>query len=59
MNDQERDERIVKMDTNIDWLIKMVGNHLQHHSKLLFWGMGIVSTLIIALAATVFSLIAK
>ncbi len=59
MNDQERDERIVKMDTNIDWLIKMVGNHLQHHSKLLFWGMGIVTALIITLAGTILSLISK
>ena len=49
MNDQERDEHIIRMDTNIKWLMKIVGNHLQHHSKLLFWGMGITGTLVVAL----------
>lgn len=59
MDQQKRDELITKIDTNVDWLIKIVGNHLQHHSKLLFWGLGLVTTLIIALVATVFSLITK
>lgn len=57
MDQQKRDELITKIDTNVDWLIKIQGNHLRHHDKLLFWGLGIVTTLIIALCATIFSLI--
>ncbi len=59
MNDQERDEHITRIDTNVGWLIDIVGNHLQHHSKLLFWGLGVVTTIIVALVAVIFSLITK
>ena len=59
MNDQERDEHITRIDTNVGWLIDIVGNHLQHHSKLLFWGLGVVTIIIVALVTTIFSLIAQ
>lgn len=57
-NKTDRD-LLVQAVNDICWLKKIMGNHLQHHSKLLFWGLGIMATLVIALAATIFSLIAK
>ena len=57
MNQQDRNELITRIDTNVEWLMKIVGNHLQHHSKLLFWGLGIVGMLTVGLILALVSLV--
>ncbi len=41
---------LIQAVNDICWLKKIMGNHLQHHSKLLYWVLGIMGSLIIAMA---------
>ena len=40
---------LIQAVNDICWLKKIMGNHLQHHSKLLYWVLGIMGSLIIAM----------
>ena len=47
-NKSDRD-LLIQAVNDICWLKKIMGNHLQHHSKLLYWVLGIMGSLITAM----------
>lgn len=51
--DEKDKADLTEIKTDVKWLVKIMSNHLEHHSKLLFWGLGIMSTLVITLLLVV------